>query len=126
MIAGIGADLVDVRRIEAALARRGTAFAARLLSHAEAAFHERAPDPARDLAKRFAAKEAFAKACGTGLRHPVTLTQITLTRDMLGKPNLDFAPPLARWLAERGIARAHLTLSDEGSLVQAFVVLETA
>ena len=71
MIAGIGSDLVEIDRIRTALARHGERFARRILSPAEWPDWASAHDPARLLAKRFAAKEAFAKAAGTGLAGPV-------------------------------------------------------
>ena len=79
---------------------------------------------ARFLAKRFAAKEAFAKALGTGLRAPATLRNIGITHDALGKPVLELAAELQALLDEQGIDRQHLSISDEKALAVAFVVLE--
>lgn len=130
MIVGIGTDLVDARRVESGLARFGDAYARRLLAGdwhpAERAACRVHPAPARFLAKAFAAKEAFSKAAGTGLRAPVTLAHLAVTRDDLGKPAFVFAPELAGWLAQRMVARVHLSLTDEGEFVLAFVVLESA
>ncbi len=81
-------------------------------------------DPARFLAKRFAAKEALGKALGTGVRAPVLLPDIAVGHDELGKPAFVFAPPLAAHLAERGLT-AHLSISDEQDYAVAFVILET-
>ena len=78
----------------------------------------------RFLAKRFAAKEAFAKALGTGLREPATFQNIGITHDDLGKPVLDLAPPLQKLLDKKGIIQQHLSISDEKALAAAFVVLE--
>ena len=99
-------------------------LAERILAPAERASYASSRDPARFLAKSFAAKEAFAKAAGTGLRAPVTLHNIAVLRDPLGKPHIECAPDLANWLAARGVAGHHVSLSDEGDLVLAFVVLE--
>lgn len=124
MIHGIGTDLLDARRIRNGLARFGEHYADRLLAPAEHAGYYASADPARYLAKAFAAKEAFAKACGTGLRPPVTLRNLAVLRDARGKPHVECAPELARWLAERGIHAHHVSLSDEGDLVLAYVILE--
>lgn len=126
MIHGIGTDLLDAARIRRGLARFGEHYADRILAPAEHAGYFASRDPARYLAKCFAAKEAFAKAAGTGLRAPVTLSNIAVLRDALGKPHIDCAPQLAAWLAARGVTGHHVSLSDEGDQVLAFVVLETA
>ena len=124
MIHGIGTDLLDAGRIRSGLARFGEPYANRILAPAEYAGYEASRDPARFLAKCFAAKEAFAKAAGTGLRAPVSLRNIAVLRDPRGKPFLQCAPELAVWLAARGVTAHHVSLSDEGGLVLAFVVLE--
>lgn len=124
MIHGIGTDLLDARRIRDGLARYGAHYAERILAPAEHAGYRASGDPARFLAKCFAAKEAFAKAAGTGLRAPVTLRNIAVLRDARGKPHIDCAPELAAWLAEQGVAAHHVSLSDEGDLVLAYVILE--
>lgn len=125
-IYGIGTDIVEVRRMAAILARHGHRFARHILSPAELPEYEAAAFPERFLAKRFAAKEAFAKAVGTGLRHPLSLTRITVTHDALGKPGIGWDATLARWLHARGIGACHVSVSDEKELVAAFVVLEGA
>jgi len=126
MIHGIGTDLLDAARIRDGLARFGEHYADRLLAPAEHAAYYASRDPARFLAKCFAAKEAFAKAAGTGLRPPVTLRNIAVLRDAQGKPHIECAPELAGWLAARGIGAHHVSLSDEGDFVLAFVILEAA
>lgn len=125
MILGIGTDLLDAARIRRGLARFGEHYADRILAPAEHAGYFASRDPARYLAKCFAAKEAFAKAAGTGLRAPVSLSNIAVLRDALGKPHIDCAPELAAWLAARGVTGHHVSLSDEGDQVLAFVILET-
>lgn len=124
MIHGIGTDLLDAERIRSGLARFGEHYADRILAPAEHAGYDASRDPARFLAKCFAAKEAFAKATGTGLRAPVSLRNIAVLRDAHGKPLIECAPELASWLTERGVTGQHVSLSDEGDLVLAFVVLE--
>ena len=125
MIHGIGTDLLDARRIRDGLVRFGEHYADRILAPAEHAGYYASRDPARFLAKCFAAKEAFAKATGTGLRAPVMLRNIAVLRDARGKPHVECAPELAAWLAERGVTAHHVSLSDEGDLVLAYVILET-
>jgi holo-[acyl-carrier protein] synthase len=124
MIHGIGTDLLDARRIRDGLARFGEHYADRMLAPAEHAGYYASRDPARFLAKSFAAKEAFAKAAGTGLRPPITLRNIAVLRDAMGKPHIECAPELSAWLAQRGISAHHVSLSDEGDLVLAYVILE--
>lgn len=124
MIHGIGTDLLDAARIRGGLNRFGEPFAERILARAEQVGYHTSRDPARFLAKCFAAKEAFAKAAGTGLRAPVSLHNIAVLRDAHGKPYLQCAPELDAWLAAQGITAHHVSLSDEGDWVQAFVVLE--
>jgi holo-[acyl-carrier protein] synthase len=124
MIFGIGTDIVEVSRIEDSLARFGEHFAQRILTEREWQAFELSQTKARFLAKRFAAKEAFAKALGTGLRVPATFQNIGVAHDDLGKPVLDLAPELQALLDERGIRFQHLSISDEKALAVAFVVLE--
>ncbi|HQT32018.1 MAG TPA: holo-ACP synthase [Thiobacillus sp.] len=124
MIHGIGTDLLDAGRIRSGLDRFGETYAERILAPAERAGYRGSRDPGRFLAKSFAAKEAFAKAAGTGLRAPVTLQNLAVVRDALGKPHFQCAPELTAWLAARGVGGHHVSLSDEGDWILAFVVLE--
>ena len=124
MIHGIGTDIVAYARIVDMYARHGERFAQRVLSSAELSEFSLVSDPARMLAKRFAAKEAFSKAVGSGLRHPVSLRRITVSHDVAGKPVLGFDAALNEHLTDLGIAECHLSLSDERDMVVAFVVLE--
>lgn len=126
MISGIGTDIVEVSRIEDALERHGDAFARRLLTDEEYAEFQQSHTQSRFLAKRFAAKEAFAKALGTGIRAPATLQNIGVSHDALGKPILILAPVLQALIEEKHICRQHLSISDEKALAVAFVVLETS
>ncbi len=124
MIFGIGTDIVAVARIEAATARHGAAFAKRILTDPELAEYARQAHPARFLSKRFAAKEAFAKATGYGLRQPVGLHRITVSHDALGKPVFLFDPELSAFLQRLGVTAHHLSISDERDTAVAFVILE--
>ena len=123
MIHGVGTDIVRVARLADALERHGARFAERILDASESAAFAAAPDPARLLAKRFAAKEAFGKALGTGVAAPATLHAVRVGHDALGKPLFEFAPALAEHMRERGL-HAHLSLSDETDYVVAFAVIE--
>ena len=123
MIHGIGTDIVAVERLQAFWTRYGDKARERLLAPAEYADFARAHDKGRFLAKRFAAKEAFSKALGTGLRAPATLTAIAVVHDALGKPMIECCGPLAEMLKNQGLL-PHLSLSDEREHVVAFVILE--
>lgn len=124
MILGIGTDIVAIARIEAALARHGVAFAQRILSEQEFLEYAHHKFPARFLSKRFAAKEAFAKATGNGLRHPVALRRISISHNTLGRPEFHFDELLSAYLHSRGATSHHLSISDEQDVVVAFVVIE--
>jgi len=124
MIFGIGTDIVAVARIEAAIARHGAAFAERILSEQELAEYTAHAQPSRFLSKRFAAKEALAKATGQGLRHPVSLQRITVCNNDLGKPAFLFDAELSAYLRQLGVTGHHLSLSDEKDTAVAFVILE--
>ena len=124
MIYGIGTDIVSTCRIAAAWERHGEAFAQRILAPLELDGFAKTSQPARFLAKRFAAKEAFAKALGTGIRAPATWHNIRVIHDKLGKPMLDFDPELAALLARHAIRSHHLSISDEKEMAAAFVILE--
>jgi holo-[acyl-carrier protein] synthase len=124
MIYGIGTDIVSYARIRSLHEKYGERAAERMLSDAELAEYANCGDRARYLMKRFAAKEAFAKAMGTGLRASVTLRRITIGHDALGKPLLSFDKVLANYVANMGVTRHHLSISDERDHAVAFVVLE--
>ena len=128
MIAGVGTDLCDVRRIEAAVSRLGDRFAHRILGASEQqVYAERrqahAQRASRYLASRFAAKEAFAKAIGLGVRHPMTWHDCQVIQNELGQPRFQLSGELASWFASRSWC-AHLSLSDEGDHALAFVVID--
>ncbi len=124
MIYGIGTDIVSYARIQSLHEKYGARAAERMLSETELAEYAASADPARYLMKRFAAKEAFAKAMGTGLRASVTLRRISVGHDELGKPLLSFDEVLANYVANMGVTRHHLSISDERDHAVAFVVLE--
>ncbi|MDR3298691.1 MAG: holo-ACP synthase [Candidatus Accumulibacter sp.] len=125
MIVGIGTDIVAVARIARLYQRHGARALEKLLAPPEFDELSKASDYARFLAKRFAAKEAFGKALGIGVAAPASMSNIVVTHDDLGKPTFAYLPPLARYLAGRGLS-AHLSISDEADYALAFVVMESA
>jgi holo-[acyl-carrier protein] synthase len=123
MIFGVGTDIVAIARLRQLFERHGERALEKLLAPLERADFDLAKDPARFLAKRFAAKEAFGKALGIGVATPATLPNIAVVHDALGKPAFSYAPELAAFLEQRGLS-AHLSISDEKDLALAFVVME--
>jgi holo-[acyl-carrier protein] synthase len=123
VIYGIGTDIVRIDRLQQALTRHGERFAFRILAASERAPWQASPDPARFLAKRFAAKEAFGKALGIGVAAPATLHALRVEHDAAGKPLFGYAPELAEHLRVRNLG-AHLSLSDEADYVVAFALIE--
>ncbi len=124
MIYGVGQDLVEIRRIERALARFGERFAKRILCGPELARFHRHRQPAAYLAKRFAAKEAFTKALGTGIHAPANWHGVWVINLRSGKPQLEFSAELESFLEHKGIRRTHLSLTDEREIACATVILE--
>ena len=124
MILGIGTDLCEIARIEKALARFGEKFACRVLVASELRAFRRRRKPAAYLAKRFAAKEAFSKAMGTGIHFPVNWHNVWVENARSGKPSLKFSKPLSALLKKRGVTDVHVSLTDETGMAAAFVVLE--
>jgi holo-[acyl-carrier protein] synthase len=125
MIYGIGTDIVEIARVERALARHGERFAERILCGPELARFRANRKPTAYLAKRFAAKEAFTKALGTGIRAPANWHGVWVVNLRSGQPALEFTPALAALLEERGVGRAHLSLTDERDFASATVILES-
>ena len=123
MIHGIGTDIVRVERLRTALARHGERFALRIHAATEVEAWRAHRDPARFLAKRFAAKEAFGKALGTGVAVPATLHAVAVCHDARGKPGYVYDERLAVYMRENGL-RAHLSISDEDDMVVAFALIE--
>jgi holo-[acyl-carrier protein] synthase len=125
MIHGIGTDLVSIARMAGLWERHGARAVDKLLAPEERDACLASADPVRFLAKRFAAKEAFAKALGTGVRAPAVLPAIAIGHDANGRPYLTFTGDLAAMIADRRLL-AHLSISDEQDHALAFVVLEQA
>ena len=124
MIVGIGTDVASIERIGQSLERFGERFVNRVLTPAERVRFERTKAKASHLAKRWAAKEAFAKAIGTGIHAPFTWHSIGVGRDAKGKPMVEPDEKMAEHLRAMGVTRAHLSLTDDAGIAVAFVVLE--
>ena len=124
MIYGVGTDVVEVERIQKALGRWGERFARRILSESELRRFLAHRQPAAYLAKRFAAKEAFTKALGTGIKAPANWHGVWVVNQSSGKPDLQFSAPLQKLLSSRGISGCHLSLADERGIAVATVILE--
>ena len=124
MIYGVGTDVVEIGRIAKALERFGERFARRVLCEPELKRFARHRLPANYLAKRFAAKEAFTKALGTGIHAPANWHGVWVTNLKSGKPVLEFTPALQQLMRQRKIAHAHVSLSDEKGVAFATVILE--
>jgi holo-[acyl-carrier protein] synthase len=127
MILGLGSDIVDIRRIEKTIARYGERFLGRVFTDAERLKSERRADRASSYAKRFAAKEACAKALGTGLRRGVYWRDMGVINMRSGRPTMVLgggaAEQLKRITPQGYSARIDVTLSDEFPLAQAVVVI---
>jgi holo-[acyl-carrier protein] synthase len=124
MILGIGTDVCSIGRVAEVLGRHGERFVHRILTPEERVRYERTRDKAGHLAKRFAAKEAFSKAIGTGIHPPFRWHCITVGRDPRGKPLIVPSADMAKHLGTLGVTRAHISLTDDHDVAMAFVVLE--
>jgi len=124
MIYGVGTDLIEIRRIDKALKRFGDRFAKRILCEPELRRFRVHKQPVAYLAKRFAAKEAFTKALGTGIHAPANWHGVWVVNLPSGKPVLEFSPELKVLLNKKKILSSHLSLTDERELAAATVILE--
>jgi len=124
MIYGIGIDLVNIGRMQAVLRRWGKRFTGRVFTSAEIETCSKRPHPASSYALYFAAKEAFSKALGLGMRKGVRWSDIEVFHLKGGKPELRVKGRSSEICQEKNIKRFHLSLSDEGQFGVAVVVLE--
>lgn len=124
MIVGVGIDLVGIARIDRLHGRYGQRFARRLLAGQEWAEYRASRDPVRLLAKRFAAKEAAAKALGTGIARGIRFGDLWTAHDPAGAPLLRWDGKARERAEALGVVQAHLSLSDERDHVVACVILE--
>ena len=128
MILGLGSDLSDIRRIQNSLDRFGDRFKERIFTELERTRSERKADAAASYAKRFAAKEACAKALGTGMRRGVFWRDMGVVNMRSGQPTMQLTGGALARLEEMtppGMrAVIHLTLTDDHPYAQAFVIIE--
>ena len=125
MIIGIGVDIVEIARVREISDRHGERFARRILTTYELGEFERRKRSSSYLALRFAAKEAVAKALGTGIGKSLGFQSMQIENDAHGKPELRFLDGAAERIAGTGISRALVSLSDERRYAVAMVVLES-
>ncbi len=123
MIYGIGTDIVSIARIANALTRHGQRFAQRILAESEQQAFVEAARPEHFLAKRFAAKEAAAKAFGTGFSEGLSMSDIEVMHDARGRPLLHFSGRAQSLCLELGIGEHFLSISDEKDNAIAYVIL---
>jgi holo-[acyl-carrier protein] synthase len=124
MIHGIGIDLVDIRRMQENIERYGERFAGKILSTSEMLEYSKINKPASFLARRFAAKEALAKALGTGFNHGITLKNISIIHGQDGQPAISCAGKILEIMLLRRIGSSHLSITDEKDYACACVILE--
>ena len=128
MIVGLGNDLTEIARVERTLARYGERFTRRCFTDIERAKSDRRALRAASYAKRFAAKEACAKALGTGLSFGVYWRDMGVVNLPSGKPTMKLtngaARALSRLIPEGHAPHIHLTITDDGGMAQAFVIIE--
>ncbi|MGD0914895.1 MAG: holo-ACP synthase [Thermodesulfobacteriota bacterium] len=124
MIVGTGIDIVNIDRIERLITRWGTLFLGRVFTEREIAWCQRRARPPECFATRFAAKEAFLKAIGWGLRHGIQWTDIEVENDPMGKPLLAFHRKAKGVLETCRIQKALITLSHDRPYAVAHVLLE--
>lgn len=123
-IIGIGTDIVSLARIRAAWERFGNVFAQRILMPSELSDFVGSAQPIAFLAKRFAAKEAFAKACGFGFREGgITLRDIGIDHNAVGKPLMVYSEQASHLIRKLKLFESHITISDEREYAVAFVLL---
>jgi holo-[acyl-carrier protein] synthase len=124
MIVGSGIDLTEIGRIQRSMDRYGERFLARVYTPAEQAYCLRKRKSAESFAARFAAKEAGAKALGTGISYGVNWLEIEVVREPSGRPTLKFHGRAAQFAARLGVVHAALSITHTGDLAMASVVLE--
>jgi holo-[acyl-carrier protein] synthase len=122
-VVGVGTDLLDARRIEQAYLRRGQRLIERFLTPAEQALWHQRQQSLNFVAKQFAAKEALAKALGTGIAKGVGFQQLQILRAPDGAPQVTLSGAALQRLQQLGGQQAWVSLSDEGDWIQAFAVL---
>lgn len=124
MISGIGTDIVAIERFQRFVNEGNTALLRRVFTEQEQAYCSARKNSAASYAARFAAKEAFLKALGTGLRNGISWHDIEVAHDSLGKPELILSGRAIEFFLEQGLSGAFLSLAHDGGSAVATVVLE--
>lgn len=122
-VVAIGVDILNASRIAAVLTRHGHRFVQRVLTPAEQQVFQTRANKENYLAKQYAAKEALAKALGTGIAKGIGFQQLEVLRDEQGAPQVKLYGAAAERLAQLGAKRALISLSDEGQQIVAFALL---
>ncbi|MBI2890789.1 MAG: holo-ACP synthase [Nitrospirae bacterium] len=122
----MGVDLVEVGRVDRLLKRYKERFLQRVFTTGERQYAARKAHTAEHLAGRFAAKEAFVKALGTGLRQGIVWTDVEVVREKGGRPSLQLHGRAKELAAKAGVVRMALSISHTSALAMAQVILETA
>jgi holo-[acyl-carrier protein] synthase len=124
MVVGLGTDLIETQRVQESVDRFGTRFLERIFTAGEIAYCQRKKNAAESFAARFAAKEAGAKALGTGISRGVSWKEFEVRREPSGKPTLHLSGRAAELAAAMGIRRIQLSLTHSRDLAMAVVVAE--
>jgi len=124
MVLGLGSDLIEIPRIEASIRRFGDRFLARVFTPAEIAYCNRKKNAAESFAARFAAKEAGAKALGTGISHGIAWPEIEVRREPSGKPTLHWTGRALERAEAMGVRRTSLSLTHARQIAFAVVIVE--
>jgi len=125
-IFGIGTDIINIKRIEKSLRKKGSKFKNKIFTKKEMLYCESKKKPSSYYAKRFAAKEAFVKALGTGFRHNITFKNIEVSNDNFGKPSIKIDGSVDRFLKKKikkKKYKIYLSLSDDLPWAQATVII---
>jgi len=123
MTIAIGTDIVEIQRIADALERQGDKFVQRILSESEIADYQARGNSVAFLAKRFAAKEAIAKALGTGIGRGISFQQLVISNNPEGAPQVELQANAAQRLNQLGGTKVLLSLSDEKNYALAYVAI---
>jgi len=124
MIVGLGVDISEIDRIEAAIQRHGRAFLQRVFAPREIEYCERHRGSAERYAARFAAKEATMKALGTGWRRGVRWVDIEVVREPSGRPTIELRGAARQHADRLGVTRIHVSLTHSGNLAFAEIIFE--
>ena len=124
MVLGLGSDLIEIARIESSIARFGERFLRRVFTPGEIAYCRRKRNAAESFAARFAAKEAGAKALGTGICHGISWPEIEVRREPSGRPTLHWSGRARERAAALGVQRTTVTLTHSRDLAMAVVFVE--